>query len=438
MAMVVKNNMQAKNTLNQLNKNTQALSKDLKKLSSGLRVNAADDDASGYSISERMDQQIRALEQDNANTQNGNALLKVAEGAMNSTVDILKTLKEKVINAANDTNTDKDRATIQKELNQALDQIDDNAVTTYNGKMLLDGSLNSEVLSPGTYTHLSNESLAEGTNKYTLLSEMKSRDGDSLGIVPGDKVTISYVKNGKTHSTTLEVAEDTDLIQVFNWQPCKKDLIMDNFADKSKIGKDQFGNDVFTADGGEALTYRAKEPGLDGQIGGLTISIQESDGTVRKSANRILDNFNETIRAQNPTEDNALTFQTGVKANQSIKSGLQDMRSVALGLKGNDGTKLKITSQLEANAAINVIDNAIAKVLNQQTTVGALQSRMDFTSANIVTAAENTTASMSIIRDADMAKEMTSYTKNNVLTQASQSMLAQANQNSSAVLSLLQ
>ncbi len=114
------------------------------------------------------------------------------------------------------------------------------------------------------------------------------------------------------------------------------------------------------------------------------------------------------------------------------------MRSVALGLKGTDGTKLKITSQVMANAAINVLDNAIAKVLNQQTTVGALQSRMDFTSANIVTSAENTTSSMSVIRDADMAKEMTSYTKNNVLTQASQSMLAQANQNSSSVLSLLQ
>lgn len=438
MAMVVKNNMQAKNTLNNLNKNTQALSKDLKKLSSGLRVNAADDDASGYSISERMDQQIRALEQDNANTQNGNALLKVAEGAMNSTVDILKTLKEKVINAANDTNTDKDRATIQKELNQALDQIDDNAVTTYNGKMLLDGSLNSEVLSPGTYTHLSNESLANGTNKYTKLSNLKSRDGDSLGIVPGDTVTVSYVKNGATHSCSITVEAKTDFVRIFKWRPCQDDITMDNFSDKSKIGTDQFGNDVFTADGGDALTYRAQQAGLDGQIGGLTISVQESDGTVRKSANRILDNFNETIRAQNPTEDNALTFQVGVKANQSIKSGLQDMRSIALGLKGSDGTKLKITSQIEANAAINVIDNAIAKVLNQQTTVGSLQSRMDFTSANIVTAAENTTASMSIIRDADMAKEMTSYTKNNVLTQASQSMLAQANQNSSAVLSLLQ
>ncbi len=438
MAMVVKNNMQAKNTLNQLNRNEKALSKDLKKLSSGLRVNAADDDASGYAISERMDQQIRALEQDNANTQNGSSLLKVAEGAMNSTVELLTTLKEKVINAANDTNTDSDRATIQKELNQAIDQIDDNANTTYNGKMLLDGSHNSEVLSPGTRTHMSNESLANGTLVIDELVNLKGRDGDKLGIFPGDTVTISYVKNGVTNPQTVKVDETTMFADLFQWSPCLEDFELLDHADKSLIGQDQHGNDVFTADGGDALTIRALQPGLDGQISGLTISVQDSEGMVRKSTNRILNNFTETIRAQNPSEDNALTFQTGTKANQSIKAGFTDMRSVALGLKGTDGTKLKITNQVMANAAINVLDNAIAKVLNQQTTVGALQSRMDFTSANIVTSAENTTSSMSVIRDADMAKEMTSYTKNNVLTQASQSMLAQANQNSSSVLSLLQ
>ena len=448
MAMVVKNNMQAKNTLNQLNRNEKALSKDLKKLSSGLRVNAADDDASGYAISERMDQQIRALEQDNANTQNGSSLLKVAEGAMNSTVEILTTLKEKVINAANDTNTDSDRATIQKELNQALDQIDDNANTTYNGKMLLDGSHNSEVLSPGTYTHLSNESMANGTKSIDKLVNLKSRDGDKLGIFPGDTIVVTYVKNGVTYAgptatvngetkVGLTVTNTSRLSDLFQW--ARSDFsIGGGTTDKSLIGKDQYGNNVYTADGGDAFTVQAKNPGLAGQISGLTINVQNSEGMVRKSTNRILNNFSETIRAQNPSEDNALTFQTGTKANQSIKAGFTDMRSVALGLKGTDGTKLKITSQVMANAAINVLDNAIAKVLNQQTTVGALQSRMDFTSANIVTSAENTTSSMSVIRDADMAKEMTSYTKNNVLTQASQSMLAQANQNSSSVLSLLQ
>ena len=114
--MVVKNNMSAINTLNTLNKNHSALAKSLQKVSSGMRINSAADDASGYAISERMRVQIRSLDQDNRNTQNGNSMMKVAEGAVSSTVEILKTLKEKVINAANDTNTDSDRQQIQKEL----------------------------------------------------------------------------------------------------------------------------------------------------------------------------------------------------------------------------------------------------------------------------------------------------------------------------------
>ena len=114
------------------------------------------------------------------------------------------------------------------------------------------------------------------------------------------------------------------------------------------------------------------------------------------------------------------------------------MRAQALGLQGAKGNTLNVSTQKNANAAINVLDNAIQKALDQQTTIGAIESRLDYTSTNLTTAAENVTASESTIRDADMAKEMTEYTKNNVLLQAAQSMLAQANQNSSSVLSLLQ
>ena len=114
------------------------------------------------------------------------------------------------------------------------------------------------------------------------------------------------------------------------------------------------------------------------------------------------------------------------------------MRANALGLKAKDGTTLNISTQKFANAAINVLDTALQKCLAQQTTIGAVESRLEYTSQNLTTASENTQSSMSTIRDADMAAEMTAYTKNNVLLQAAQSMLAQANQNSSSVLSLLQ
>ena len=445
MAMVVKNNMSAKNTLNQLNRNEKALSKDLKKVASGLKINDAADDASGLSITEKMDVRLRSLEQDNQNVQNGNSMLKVAEGAMTSTVDILKTMKEKVINAANDTNSDADRAIIQKEIDQAIDQIDENANVSYNGKLMVDGSMNDLVKDPGTYTHLTNQSFADGTSDLTLMTDLTARTGDNLGILLGDTVTVSYVKDGTTHISSMEVTESTFFVDAFDWSPCRDDMGMqiapvDDLGnpDNSWIGTDQYGNDVYTPARTDAITYVSKNPGIEGQISGLTICVSDKDGNLRKSANAVLDNFNETIRAQNPSPDNAMVLQSGTKANEAIKIGFTDMRSVALGLKTPSGKTLNVSTQANANAAINVVDTALQKVLDQQTKVGAVESRLDYTSSNIVVAAENTQSSMSVIRDADMAKEMTAYTKDNVLLQASQSMLAQANQNSSSVLSLLQ
>ena len=578
MAMVVKNNMTAINTLNTLNKNSSALSKSLQKVSSGMKINSAADDASGYAISERMRVQIRSLDQANQNTQNGSSMMKVAEGAVSSTVEILKTLKEKAVNAANDSNTDSDRQTIQKELDQSIDQINDNANVTFNGKYLVDGSKNSK--GNATYTVLTNQSLSTDTAYDTKLTDLKARSGDSLEIVDTDKVTVSYVQAGKTYDvtfdakgatlqdiftnaenidassqifannsnksvsaslggnkTTLTEAQDaaygagkTSLadidtgaaktavtsvedalvkaIATYNENATNKidiekfgtkitkgndkanaalngvtsnvdkiDFLKtlsedDNIAEamagnttiksavenydkyvaavkkidnvntalvsSATVGIDAAGDKVTTASGKAGISITANKEGIGGQISGLNISITDSKGNVKKSANAALDAFSETVRAQNESQDNAISLQVGASANQSIKVGLTDMRAEALGLKGADGTTLNISTQGKANAAINVLDNAIQKALDQQTTIGSVESRLEYTSSNLTTASENVQASESTIRDADMAKEMTNYTKNNVLLQAAQSMLAQANQSSSNVLSLLQ
>ena len=140
MSMVVKNNITAIRTLGGLNRNSMALAKSLQHVSTGMKINSAADDNSGFSIAERMQVRVRSLDQADQNTQNGASMLKVAEGSVRSTVDLLRTMKEKAINAANDTNTDTDRAIIQKEMDQYIDQIDDNALVTYNGKTLVDGS----------------------------------------------------------------------------------------------------------------------------------------------------------------------------------------------------------------------------------------------------------------------------------------------------------
>ena len=431
MAMVVKNNMSALSTLNTLNKNSSALSKSLQKVSSGMKINSAADDASGYAISERMRVQIRSLDQANSNAQNGGSMLKVAEGAVSSTVDILKTLKEKAVNAANDTNTDQDRQTIQKELDQSIDQINDNANVTFNGQYLVDGSKNSKT--NATCTALTNQSLDKSTASTDALTALKARNGDSLTIQSTDTVTVSWVKNGKTSSTSIKVGSST-LADVL--QKCTDINI--NKDNNSFIAVDGAGNTVYTASGDSAITISSKHTGIDEQISGFTVSITDNQGNARKSANAALDAFDESLRAQNTSEDNAINLQIGTKANQTINVGLTDMKAHALGLQGSDNKTLQVGNQAQANAAINVLDNAIQKALDQQTTLGAAQSRLEYTQSNLTTASENVTSAESTIRDADMAKEMTEYTKNNVLMQAAQSMLAQANQSSSNALSLLQ
>ena len=458
MAMVVKNNMPAVNTLNTLNKNESALSKSLQKVSSGMKINSAGDDASGMAISERMRVQVRALDQDDTNTKNGSALLRTAEGAVQSTIDILKTLKEKAINAANDTNTDEDRRVIQKEVDHLIDQIDENALTTYNGKYLIDGSHNGLVVGEGdggTRSTFSNMSLDENTNLGTRLTALKRRDGNSLEIHSSDTITASWTMNGVTYTGSISPILNTDIGDMINIITATH---AGYYSNTSQVGVDEYGREVYTPDNQPALTIRSTDPGVKHQVSGITFRVTDSSGNIRKEVNAVLDDFKEVVRAQNPSDDHALTLQTGVKANQAVKVGFTDMRSAALGLQSGDGKawdhntatlgagvsvvgsgpKIQVTTREAANAAINVFENALIKATDQMVAIGAAQNRLGYTSSNLVTASENVQDSESVIRDSDMAKEMTAYTKNNVLTQSAQAMLAQANQNSSAVLSLLQ
>ena len=444
MGMVVKNNISALNTLNTMNRNNSALSKSLEKVSSGMKINSAADDASGYAISEKMRVQIRSLDQANQNAQNGNKLLKTAEGAVGSTLDILKTLKEKVVNAANDTNTTADRQIIQDELNQAIDQINDNASVTFNGKTLIDGSMNKAVVT-ATTSAFTNQSLGSTTASNSALTTLVDRNGNTLDIKASDKIKVSFVQHGKTFTTEYTVS-NTSLSTIFTNASTAAGGSFGfgtTILAASAIGKDATGTTTYTADGGNAITVISSKGGTEGQVSGFSISVSGVDGNVKKSINEKLDDFSNTIRAQDKSNNNALTLQIGTQSNQSINVGLSDMRAKSLGLQGSDpitGTvkNIDITTKDNANAAINVLDTAITKVLSEQTKIGSVQSRLEYTSANLTTASENVSAAESTIRDANMAKEMTEFTKNNILMQASQAMLAQANQSTQNVLSLLQ
>jgi flagellin len=413
----------------------------LKKVSSGMKINSAADDASGYQISERMRVQIKSLDQANQNTQNGSALLKTAEGAVSSTVEILKTLKEKTLNAANGTNTDSDLAAIQSEMNQSIDQINDNANTTFNGKYLVDGSLSSATTA--TTSAFTNNSFAVTTTSVTKLTGLTDRSGNNVGIVSGDSIAISYVLNGKTTTVTTRVDSNTTLAAALNTATGGVVNVSSGIT-VGKTGQVNAGGshyEVTTADAKSVLTITAKAAGISSALAGFTINVTDSKGAVKKNVNKQLDNFSEAITAHDKSNDNSLKLQVGTKANQTITIGLNNMNATALGLQGQtaDGAvNLDVTTQKSATTALDVLDKALQKALSQQTTIGSAESRLDYTSQNLTTSSENVTNAESTIRDSDMAKEMTEYTKNNVLKQASQSMLAQANQSGQGVLSLLQ
>lgn len=459
MSMHIKNNMDSLRIQNILTANTKKTQSQLGKIASGLKINGAADDASGYAISEGMRVQIRALSQAEQNAQNGTSMMKVAEGAVSSTVDIIRTMKEKAIDAANDTNTDADRQIIQKEFNQMIDQIDDNAHVTYNGKYLIDGSKNNAV--KATATVFANDYLEEPDLQHPRkLIDFKDTQGESLNIQESDNITISLVQDGKTYTKTYRIGDRT-LGELLTDIPggFQDDIAKDgykgglSFIDSTEYyGYDGFDNKIKPPSGKKTTVITMEvqnlkdnpphveeaEAGLPFQLGGITLSITDRDGKVKTSTNAKLNQFHEVLRAQNASEDNALVLQIGSKANQSIKVGLTDMRAHALALRGSDGSYVSLSNQANANAAIEVLDNALSKALDQQTTIGAIQSRLSYTIDNIVTARTNIQSAESVIRDADMAKEMTSYTRENLLSQAAQSMLAQSNQQGSNVLSLLQ
>ncbi len=441
MSMVIKHNIDALRITNLLDQNSNMLQKDLTKVATGMKINTAQDDSAPWSISERMRMRIRALEQDNQNIQNDAALMKTAEGAVSNTIEILKTLKERAINAANDSNTDEDRSTIQKEIDQFIDQIDDNALVQFNGKYLIDGTKNNTV--SATKTILLNQSLATDTVvSDTALTALKNRVDESLGIQSTDYIQASIVFNGNVtlYSESVGDKKLSDILEALTT------LAGDDYGVETaeidatgKVGdlKNKFDMDAYTPDKEMGITVVSQFEGVTRQITGFTLSILDAQGNVKKAANASLNNFRLMQRAENQTGDKALTFHTGPEANVAIKVGLGDMRAESLGLKGTENNKISVMTKEAANSSINVIDNSLTMALNQQINIGSVLSRLDYTSANVTTSHDNDQSSESVIRDADMAKEITNYTKSNVLLQTAQAMLAQANQNSSAVLAML-
>lgn len=405
--MRINHNITALNTYNKLSANQAATTKSLEKLSSGLKINRAGDNAAGLAISEKMRGQIRGLDQASTNANDGISLIKTAEGALSETHSILQRMRELAVQSSNDTNTAADRGEMQKEVDQLTTEIDRIANTTeFNTQKLLDGTKEGLRAAAG--------------------GQVKMSANTSSTTVTLDQTHVGTIEGAATASGSA--------IKDFTVTITKK-------ADTGTTGGFAIDSPVHA---GASLTALATATGT----GTLTLSTnlvstasQTLDITALDSM-KVGDSITLTFKkadAGNDSVTKAVNMQIGANTGQNMYVGISDMRADALGVRtGADGDAVNIETAGKASAAITTIDNAIEKVSAQRSQLGAFQNRLEHTINNLGTSSENLTSSESRIRDVDMAKEMMEFTKNNILSQAAQSMLAQANQQPQSVLQLLQ
>lgn len=389
--MRINTNLMALNAQNKLRVNQSNVEKSIQKLSSGMRINSAADDAAGLAISEKMRAQIRGLGQAQDNAQDGISLIQTAEGALQQTTDILQRMRELVIKAQNTgVLTDNDRTSITSELSTLRDEIDRIATsTTFNSKKLLNGELavhraeEGGTLSAGIVDVVN----ANVDTTYTITAKVGSR---------------AYIE--------FRDAETDALVS------CTSDIVME----QTLTGKINF------SDAGISINFWQDEISIN-SIDGTTIITASVGGKIEHGGT--LSKFNKA------------DFKIGANTYpQDILSiGIGDMSSKGLNV-ANNGEKFTIdisTSKL-ANGVLDAVDYALDAVASQRGTLGAIQNRMEYAISNLSATEENLSAAESRIRDVDMSSEMVKFTKNNILNQSAMAMLAQANQLPQNVLTLLQ
>ena len=466
--MVVQHNLSAMNANRMLGITTGSLAKSTEKLSSGYKVNRAADDAAGLAISEKMRKQIRGLDQASANAEDGISAVQTAEGALTEVHDMLQRMNELAVKAANGTMSTDDRQTVQDEVEQLLTEIDRVAETTkFNELYMLKGDTSDKTVKLSAKDAGLDGKLVTGANSATFtINTLKLGDSVSIGgktytigdataknvadsvakltMATGSQVTLNGVqytivdtepeedeaKNLITKDTIEKRINGGKLTSVkFNGKTYN--VITD--ADKDWIDDNEAS--IITAD--KAYEYMAKELALANNVGAnkTQISINAKDNKqVIKDKDTVQFVFN---RAEATTkEDLNFSLHVGADADMTNKISVKVASLDTTGL-GIYGLNVKDKTGMSATYAIDSIADAIAKVSAQRSSLGAIQNRLEHTINNLDNVVENTTAAESQIRDTDMAEEMVKYSKNNILQQAGQSMLAQANQANQGVLSLL-
>lgn len=397
MGMVVQHNLTAMNANRQLGVTSGAQAKSAEKLSSGYKINRAGDDAAGLKISEKMRSQIRGLNKASDNAQDGISLIQTAEGALNESHSILQRMNELAVQGANDTNQSIDRDAINQELDALTEELNRISETTqFNKQNLLDGNFKDKNLQVG----------ANAKQKIAISIDCMNADALGLGketVKQGGNTPKKVVYNGMSFT--------------YN----KDDGVATN----------------------KAKAISAFQKSISQKIGGKGNFIAQYDDTTGSIY------YKATIDGKEKRFADASTARTSYLADQKaiVSKAINDdfqkyvktsKASATAGGNGEIRNKARVDDYEAANNTITYVQNAINTVSTQRSALGALQNRLEHTVANLDNVSENTQSAESRIRDTDMASEMVQYSKNNILAQAGQSMLAQANQSTQGVLSLLQ
>lgn len=427
--MVVQHNLRAQNSNRMLGLTTASQSKSTERLSSGYKINRAADDAAGLSISEKMRKQIRGLTQASANAQDGISSVQTTEGALTEVHDMLQRMNELAVKASNGTQSETDRSYIQGEIDQLVTEIDRVSTTTkFNEIYLLKGTNADNTVGKLTYTTADTNvqtnfgatfDADKGTFEVAVETDAEygtgATDAESNDITANVKnVTLGADGNDTEYilvssSAQISVAEAAKLIEA-NY--------VANGGTASKVK-------VFTSEDDMLAAIKA-DVDTTGDVKSLSFGKADDGSTVIKGT---------TFADLNDAMDISLHVGADSSSDNKITVNLAQLGARGLGVNG-----IKVTGDTSdnADAAIDTISMAIQKVSTQRSALGAAQNRLEHTINNLDNIVENTTSAESAIRDTDMATEMVKYSNNNILSQAGQAMLAQANQANQGVLSLLQ
>jgi len=375
------------------------LSNNFKNLSSGLRINNSSNDPTGLAISERFRSQITGYQQANSNVQDAYGMLNVADGALNETHSILQRLRELSLQSANGATSDEDRQFMQTEVNQLLEELNNISGTTqYNGKNVLDGSLQSSKPSVDAKSYVTsnpyvNVSTVQGAENTGLVEDVQVAKDNNKDVTFDIKVVAGSVQG--TYNAVVYASDSADGKPVMTI------------------------NNIQNNQGPVNLSGAGYNVSID--IGQVNASDLGKTATVRITSQHSAEN-----------KDNSTSFQIGANEGQTIGLGIGNMSSSGLRIQN-----LNISTQSGGQNAIGMIDDAINRVSTQRANIGATQKNLESIMNSNETNILNQTEAESGIRDLDFALEIMSLTKNNMLQQSGTSVLAQANASAQQVLSLL-